>query len=261
MHKLVGSRFDELLLFTLTFGGYKKKEIMEVEFGSAPTTRSKSGLTITYTEKGKRKKVTEFVGSQIISVDVDLPDIKKLEDIDDIKKRRVISGSEMILEEYLKENNVNVLVDGRNEEIIFDQDNSEIATNRTRSEFRNAKHDEEVILPEEINNQEKLFEGAVSQRLVNSYERNPVARQKCLEVYGCICMACGFQMDEKYGEIAKDFIHVHHTVPLSEIGKNYEVDPILDLVPLCPNCHAVIHLNNPPFTIDELIQIISKNAG
>jgi len=35
---------------------------------------------------------------------------------------------------------------------------------------------------------------------------------------------------------------VHHLVPISKIGKKYRVDPIKDLRPVCPNCHAVIHL-------------------
>ena len=87
---------------------------------------------------------------------------------------------------------------------------------------------------------------------VNSYERNPKARAKCIENYGCKCQCCGLDFEDRYGEIGKGFIHVHHLKLISEIGNKYEVDPIKDLIPLCPNCHAMIHKKNPPFSIDEL---------
>lgn len=58
----------------------------------------------------------------------------------------------------------------------------------------------------------------------------------------------------------KDFIHVHHLIPLSEINQEYEVDPIKDLRPLCPNCHAMIHRKHPPFTIEEIKNLINKNS-
>jgi 5-methylcytosine-specific restriction enzyme A len=54
------------------------------------------------------------------------------------------------------------------------------------------------------------------------------------------------------GDIGKGFIHVHHLTQLSDIGQGYEVDPVKDLRPVCPNCHAMLHKKNPPYTIDEI---------
>ena len=72
------------------------------------------------------------------------------------------------------------------------------------------------------------------------------ARRKCLEHYGFTCAVCDFDFAGVYGAIAKKFIHVHHKIPLSEIGKEYVVDPIKDLIPVCPNCQlftwATLHL-------------------
>jgi 5-methylcytosine-specific restriction protein A len=99
--------------------------------------------------------------------------------------------------------------------------------------------------------EEGLPEGALTKILVNKYERNPKNRNACLAYYGCMCFVCGFDFGEVYGDFASNFIHVHHTTPVSKLGENYIVDPIKDLVPLCPNCHAAVHLNNPP--IDPLI--------
>ncbi len=108
------------------------------------------------------------------------------------------------------------------------------------------------IYPDELDNPESLFEGIKKTVLVNSYERNPKARKKCIEHYGAQCVVCGFNFEKVYGNIGFGFIHVHHLTQLSDIGRGYEVDPIKDLRPVCPNCHAMLHQKNPSHTIDEL---------
>ncbi len=115
----------------------------------------------------------------------------------------------------------------------------------------------EASYPDELDISEKLFEGIPKTVLVNSYERNPIARAKCIEHHGVQCFVCEFDFEKEYGDIGKGFIHVHHLTQLSEIRQGYEVDPVNDLRPVCPNCHAMLHKRNPPFTIDELK---SKNA-
>ena len=87
---------------------------------------------------------------------------------------------------------------------------------------------------------------------VSVIERNPENRRKCIEHYGTICRVCGFNFNEVYGaDIAKGFIHVHHHERLADAGEK-AVDPITDMSPLCPNCHAAAHFKTPPFTIGEL---------
>ena len=60
--------------------------------------------------------------------------------------------------------------------------------------------------------------------------------------------------------LGKGFIHVHHIVPIHTIGKGYKVDPSTDLVPVCPNCHAMLHrgMNGDARSIDELKQLINS---
>ncbi|WP_438319048.1 HNH endonuclease [Sporosarcina sp. FA9] len=77
------------------------------------------------------------------------------------------------------------------------------------------------------------------------YERNPVARRKCIEHYGCSCIICKFNFESTYGNLGKDFIHVRHLQELHTIGEEYEVDPIADLRPVCPNCHYMLHKKSP----------------
>lgn len=94
---------------------------------------------------------------------------------------------------------------------------------------------------DEFENDEGYFEGALKKVYVNHYERDREARNKCIEAHGCKCCVCGMDFENMYGELGKGFIHVHHIVPISMIGKEYKIDPIKDLVPVCPNCHAMLH--------------------
>jgi len=87
---------------------------------------------------------------------------------------------------------------------------------------------------------------------VNKYERDPRNRARAIQIHGSDCMVCGMNFGEEYGPVAVGYIHVHHTVPLSQLGPNYSIDPAKELVPLCANCHAAAHRRNPPFTIEEL---------
>ncbi|QZA82564.1 HNH endonuclease [Deefgea piscis] len=109
-------------------------------------------------------------------------------------------------------------------------------------------------LPDEIENPSsaELIEGSVTRVMVNAYERNPEARKACLKHWGHQCAVCNFHFELFYGDIGKKYIHVHHLKAISSIGKEYVIDPINDLRPVCPNCHAMLHQQNPPLSIEEL---------
>jgi hypothetical protein len=113
-------------------------------------------------------------------------------------------------------------------------------------------HQAEVCIPEEIPNDEQFKEGAVVQVLVNRYERDPTAREKCIKHYGTKCVVCSMSLADRYGPTVSGLIHVHHLTPLASIGKPSTIDPIRDLRPVCPNCHAVIHSTRPPLTIEQV---------
>lgn len=112
--------------------------------------------------------------------------------------------------------------------------------------------------PDEIPSGESFVEGAKTQVTVNYYERDPKARQACIQHHGNTCKCCGFNFEKTYGKHGKDFIHVHHIKPLHTVGAGYVLDPINDLIPLCPNCHAMIHRGNKVLLPSELIKILSK---
>jgi hypothetical protein len=120
--------------------------------------------------------------------------------------------------------------------------------------------DEILRLPEEIPDDATLLEGSKRRITVNAYERNPKARQECIAHYGTSCVVCGFDFAKVYGEVGRDFIHVHHLRQLASIAGEYEVDPIADLRPVCPNCHAIIHKASPPYSIEKVREFL-KNRG
>lgn len=137
--------------------------------------------------------------------------------------KRPVIARRMIYDEYLK------LVDISNEDDFYGDD-----------------IDPELTYPE----------GKVKKILVNTYERNPVARKCCIDYHGCSCKVCGFNFEDIYGTLGRGFIHVHHIIDISTVGNEYSVDPITDLAPVCPNCHAMLHKKKPAYTIEELRGIL-----
>jgi 5-methylcytosine-specific restriction enzyme A len=111
--------------------------------------------------------------------------------------------------------------------------------------------------PETLSGRREYYEGAIRQVLVNAYERDPAARAACLRRHGFRCAVCSLNFQERYGDIGKEFIHVHHKKPLAACRKSYRVNPEKDLVPVCPNCHAMLHTSDPPLTVEELQAIIA----
>lgn len=116
----------------------------------------------------------------------------------------------------------------------------------------------DYTIPEELDASEALIEGAAVTIPVSKYERSPEARARCIAHHGYACKACGFDFQRVYGDLGKEYIHVHHVTPLSEVRQAREVDPIKDLVPVCPNCHAMIHSTKPILTIEQLREHLTK---
>lgn len=102
---------------------------------------------------------------------------------------------------------------------------------------------------------EIFIEGASSKIISSRYERNLKARTRCIEFHGVSCVVCDINFLEAYGEIGKGFIHVHHLTTLAHMGgKSYSVNPINDLRPVCPNCHAMLHTSNPPYNLSSILK-------
>lgn len=116
--------------------------------------------------------------------------------------------------------------------------------------------------PETLISSSEIYEGIKKQVSVNKYERSSIARARCIEIHGHKCKVCDFDFELVYGALGKEFIHVHHVIPIHTIGKSYKINYANDLVPVCPNCHAMLHRNisGKFHSVSELRVIIKKTA-
>jgi predicted HNH restriction endonuclease len=126
---------------------------------------------------------------------------------------------------------------------------------------RRAGHPAPATFPDEVEPGTVFREGAVVRVSVNAYERNPAARRACIEQYGTNCCICGFNFGQVYGSAVDGLIHVHHLRPLAKVGAEYTIDPIADLRPVCPNCHAVLHSRTPAYSIVEVQRLLQRRGG
>ena len=92
------------------------------------------------------------------------------------------------------------------------------------------------------------------------YERSNALRAEAVRHHGVNCCICDFNFSEAYGEIGVGFIHIHHIDRVADSGVRV-VDVEKDLIPICPNCHAMIHRETPPMNPEKLKQIMNDASG
>ncbi|MFH4371218.1 HNH endonuclease [Vibrio alginolyticus] len=108
---------------------------------------------------------------------------------------------------------------------------------------------------------ESLHEGDLNKKYVTTYERNPKLRRQAIAIHGTSCAACGFDYGKVYGSVGEGYIHIHHKVPVSQFGTSKLVDPEKDLVPLCANCHAIVHRKKDhTLSVEELKQLLGSSS-
>ena len=103
------------------------------------------------------------------------------------------------------------------------------------------------------------LEGKAVQSIVTRYERKPINREACIAIKGTVCVACGFDFSAHYGLLGNGYIEVHHTTPVSAMGPEYAIDVATELEPLCANCHAMAHREEPPVSIARLRSIVAEH--
>ncbi|WP_051955649.1 winged helix-turn-helix domain-containing protein [Beijerinckia mobilis] len=71
-----------------------------------------------------------------------------------------------------------------------------------------------------------------------------------------VCQVCDFDFEATYGELGQGYIEAHHTIPVASLVTGMKTR-LSDLVPLCANCHRIIHRNGL-IPIDALKAAIKK---
>jgi 5-methylcytosine-specific restriction enzyme A len=140
---------------------------------------------------------------------------------------------------------------------LFEQTELDLARSRLEEfgyyEVRDSKPRQSGSLsPDEIDPNGGYPEGMKRQVTVNAYERDPKARKACIDHYGSACYVCTFDFFRTYGDLGRGYIHVHHLKKVASLGPGAVTHPIRDLRPVCPNCHAMLHQDDPPMPIGRL---------
>lgn len=93
--------------------------------------------------------------------------------------------------------------------------------------------------------------------LVNAYEQDPFSKLHCLQAHGTVCKVCSLDLERTYGKLGIDAIHVHFLPTKNGMNGGFILDPVRDLVPVCPTCHAMLHRGrDEPLRIEDLKQIM-----
>jgi predicted HNH restriction endonuclease len=115
------------------------------------------------------------------------------------------------------------------------------------------------LLQQEANGLESFLEGSKAKKFVTTYERDRRYRRQAIAIHGVKCFGCEEDMGVKYGQYAQGLIHVHHIVPVSMMDAPKKINPATDLVPVCPNCHSVIHRRREAtLSVNELREMLGK---
>lgn len=234
------------------FTGYSKLEVRVAHIQTKPYAQCRKAVFIDFVRRGKRKVQTDIETSRaslVILAGWNHPDLPSA--FHSTGHARYSAGDTQwsvtfddFLVAYLHRSHATVLLDLRR------HDPEMRVSNRTP--------------PDALTQQPSTnhcFEGDTQEVVLSVFERDPNARQQCVKHHGYACSVCGFHFLHTYGAIGRDFIHVHHLVPLSTIRTGHPVDPIQALRPICPNCHSMIHRKEPPFTIEELKFMLIQQAS
>jgi len=87
------------------------------------------------------------------------------------------------------------------------------------------------------------------------FENDPDIRMKVLKRKGMSCAICGFNYENYYGDVARGYIQIHHIIRDEDHMEEYDIEK--DFIPICENCHGILHRNKENnISVSELKQII-----
>lgn len=113
---------------------------------------------------------------------------------------------------------------------------------------------------------ELVAEGSPLTVTTKRYERSQRLRDAAVKHFTMnghlACACCGFEFEPVYGSELKSCIEIHHIRPIFSYeseGLDEEktiAEALKNLLPVCPNCHRVIHKNH--ITADMIEDFISR---
>ncbi len=108
------------------------------------------------------------------------------------------------------------------------------------------------------------LEGEVRKRMIRHRKREARLRadkiRDCLrrgQALACEVETCRVDFEERYGDLGRDYIQVHHMKPLADRTRPQSTPPS-DLRLVCPNCHAMIHRGGACRTLRAISRAIRR---
>lgn len=245
--------------------GFAQFEVRNVRFHIASLVGGGEYEAATFVKRGKRKQKTVEANHLVVIGGWSHPKLEThvvmRSERWTVEKAKFVAFSpewDVLMDEYLlsMEPNLHLIFNGRKRQTTG-------CATSSRKTLSRSSPNTGITNPDDMNSMQLFAEGAAESVLINRYERDLDARRACLAHYGYTCRVCEARMSEIYGALGENYIHVHHRVPLSEVGEEYEVDPVRDLVPVCPNCHAMLHRSSTTLKVEELVEIVRnrRQAG
>ena len=108
-----------------------------------------------------------------------------------------------------------------------------------------------------ISKETNFLEG--EKRATVTTTRNSKLRAAAKKKWGLKCYCCGFDFEQFYGKLAKGAGIVHHLQPFTVAEEERRKVTVEDVRVVCANCHYVLHLIDPPMSVDDLKQLVSNS--
>ncbi|MBO5948452.1 HNH endonuclease [bacterium] len=110
--------------------------------------------------------------------------------------------------------------------------------------------------------EDEISEGKLVTTVTKTRKRSAKLREYAFDYYSKIglikCAACDFDFEERYGEYGRNYIEFHHVKPISVYEENGKITNLEEarknLIPLCSNCHKILHRNN--ITVEQLKEVL-----
>ncbi len=104
------------------------------------------------------------------------------------------------------------------------------------------EYEADLIYPEFIEKdaqEYRLHEDKFIYGVKARFETDETIRLKVLKFHGTSCNICGFNYESAYGDLGRGYIEIHQITSLEK--KEEDLDFEHDFIPICANCHGILH--------------------
>ncbi|ONI41703.1 hypothetical protein AN640_07780 [Candidatus Epulonipiscium fishelsonii] len=219
-------------------------------------------------KKPKVKSIDDFVMDLFADISTKEPKLKTDEEKIDI------ASIEQNINNILKQDSVVECNDAEEKVEVAYKQNIEDIPKKEKIDIVVIKQDNNTVTEKEKMDtsytKEKIDNIIEKANSISSFKEEKVEIEKikiwedlktvCLDYYGAICEVCGIDYGYTYGNQFERYIDIHNLKSTHKEDDNLDINPEEDLVPVCHNCHFIMHTKQPCYTIDEMKKICEENG-